>query len=157
MPLYKGIKNLKEFGDNFVWGGDRLFSDMKFKASPDGKAKFILPDIKCYEISSNEFILSTRRGRQFNSMILETKDPQTGGSDRHTLFINSHDAKTYGFQEGAKVTVISAFGKAECILKYADVAKSTVQMFWPECNVLIPTETDPISGEPDYNVCVKLI
>ncbi len=157
MPLYKGIKNLKKFGDNFVWGGDRLFSDMKFKATPDSKAKFILPDIKCYEISSNEFILSTRRGRQFNSMILETKDPQTGGSDRSTIFINSHDAKIYGFHEGAKVAVISAFGETECILKYADVAKGTVQMFWPECNALIPTETDPISGEPDYNVCVRLI
>lgn len=156
MPLYKGIKNLKEFGDNFVWGGDRLFSDMKF-TTPDGKAKFVLPEIRCYETTSKEFILSTRRGRQFNSMILENEDPMTGGSDRHTLFINSHDAETYGFQEGAEVTVISAFGKVECILKYVDVAKGTVQMFWPESNVLIPTEIDPISGEPDYNVRVSLI
>ena len=157
MPLYKGIKNLNEFGDNFVWGGDCLFSDMKFKNMPYGRAEFKLPDIKCHESSSNEFILSTRRGRQFNSMILETRDPQTGGSERNTLFINSHDAKAHGFEDGAKVVVTSGFGKMECILKYADVAKGTVQMFWPESNVLIPIETDPISKEPDNNVCVRLV
>ncbi len=90
-------------------------------------------------------------------MILVTEDPITGGSERNTLFINSPDAKAHGFQEGAKVTVISAFGKTECILKYADVAKGTVHLFWPESNVLIPTEIDPISKEPDYNVRVRLI
>ncbi|MFA4956809.1 MAG: FdhF/YdeP family oxidoreductase [Candidatus Methanoperedens sp.] len=156
IPLYKGIKDLKEFGDNFVWGGDRLFGDMKFKDELDGKAQFKFPNIKSYESSSNEFILSTRRGKQFNSMILDINDPQTGGSKRNTLFINDNDAKAQGFEDGMRVIVTSNFGKTECILKYADVAKSTVQMFWPECNVLIPSETDPISKEPDYNVYVKL-
>lgn len=156
MPLYKGIKDLKEFGDNFVWGGDRLFGDMKFKDKLYGKAEFKFPNIKSYENSSNEFILSTRRGKQFNSMILDINDPQTGGSGRNTLFINNNDAKAHGFEDGTKVIVTSNFGRMECILKYADVAKSTVQMFWPECNVLIPSETDPISKEPDYNVYVRL-
>ena len=50
-PLYAGIERLKAKGDQFQWGGPRLFADGVFN-TPDGM-----------------FHVSTRRGKQFNAIV----------------------------------------------------------------------------------------
>jgi hypothetical protein len=42
------------------------------------------------------------------------------------------------------------------VLKLAPLKPGTLQAYWPEANVLIPRRTDPVSGEPDYNVEVEV-
>ena len=39
IPLYAGIEGLRAQGDQFQWGGERLFADGRFH-TPDGKAHF---------------------------------------------------------------------------------------------------------------------
>ena len=37
-----------------------------------------------------------------------------------------------------------------------DMANGFLQTYWPESNVLIPPEWDPLSEEPDYNCLVRM-
>lgn len=157
IPMYSGIKNLKKEGDNFVWGGDILCAGWKFKATADGKAMLLLPEIPRRSAGVSEYLLTTRRGKQFNSMVFDSDDPLTGGTPRNAIFLSPADAQRDGLLEGMRVKVESAFGKVDSVVKIADVARGTAQMFWPECNPLIPRELDPISKEPDYNVNVRIV
>ena len=79
-PHYEGIQNLKKQGDQFQWGGVRLCDGCRFETS-DGKAHFMKtvspPDLK--PPAEGKFRVSTRRGKQFNSMVHAKRDPLTGG------------------------------------------------------------------------------
>src|SRR5712692_5654644 len=66
IPLYAGIEGLSREGDNFQWGGPRLFADGKF-ATPDTKALFSALTPKERRAPKGMFYVSTRRGKQFNS------------------------------------------------------------------------------------------
>ena len=41
-------------------------------------------------------------------------------------------------------------------MRISKVKARTLQVFWPEGNVLIPRRYDPDSGEPDYNAFVEV-
>src|SRR5690348_4435246 len=75
---YKGIANLRKKGDNFQYGGARLLED-KF-LTPDGKGHFSAIELPDEKVPPGKFLLATRRGKQFNSMIHGKKDPLTGAS-----------------------------------------------------------------------------
>ena len=81
---YKGIANLRKKGDNFQYGGARLLED-KF-LTPDGKGHFSAIELPDEKVPPGKFLLATRRGKQFNSMIHGKKDPLTGAS-RDEIFI----------------------------------------------------------------------
>ena len=68
MPFYDGIQRLRTTGDQVQWGGPRLCDGWVFP-TPDGKARFHAvapPDPRPPE---GRFLLSSRRGKQFNSMV----------------------------------------------------------------------------------------
>jgi len=58
--------------------------------------------------------------------------------------------------DGARVVVRSDTGEMNGVIQIAPVKSGTVQAYWPEANVLIARRTDPVSGEPDYNVEVSI-
>src|SRR5436190_5754530 len=83
VPLYRGIETLRAKGDQIQWGGRTLYADGRF-ATPDGKAHFT-PTGPLREKAdaadsgtSSLFRVSTRRGKQFNSMVQREIDPLTG-------------------------------------------------------------------------------
>jgi anaerobic selenocysteine-containing dehydrogenase len=156
VPLYQGISTLKKEGDWIQWGGERLFEGGQFAKMPEGKARLWIQDIPKITIPEGHFHLTTRRGKQFNSMIFRNKDPLTGNTGRTTVFLHKEDASTLGVQNGDPVRIISDIGEMEAVVKKAPVRQKTVQTFWPEANVLLPRTYDPISGEPDYNVFVRV-
>src|SRR6266851_5345117 len=79
IPLYAGIEGLSREGDNFQWGGPRLFADGKF-ATPDCRALFSAVTPKERRAPQGMFYVSTRRGKQFNSMVQRAIDPLTVAS-----------------------------------------------------------------------------
>jgi anaerobic selenocysteine-containing dehydrogenase len=101
--------------------------------------------------------LSTRRGKQFNSMVWKEKDPLTGAS-RDALFLAPADATALGVDEGAAVLVRSPHGEMQARVHVAAIRPGNVQAFFPESNPLLaPSRRDPISGVPDYNTVVEVI
>ncbi len=164
VPFYRGIAALAKQGDQFQWGGPRLCEGRRFPTL-DGKAHFqpVAPPARGEEASAggaareNLFLLATRRGKQFNSMVQAERDTLTG-AERDHVFLSPADAERLGLEPNEPVLLRSAAGEYHGRAFVADVAPGTLQAHWPEANVLIPSGiVDPDGGVPDYNTEVELL
>jgi molybdopterin-dependent oxidoreductase alpha subunit len=155
VPFYDGIQDLKSQGDSFQYGGPHLAADWKFPTD-DGMAHFRAVALPPRGPNDGSFELSTRRGKQFNSMIYADDDPLTG-APRDAVFLNPDDAAERHLKNGDSVALINEIGTLECKVFVAPIARGNVQVHWPEGNVLIPPNIlDEVSGVPDYNTRVRL-
>jgi anaerobic selenocysteine-containing dehydrogenase len=101
-------------------------------------------------------MLSTRRGKQFNSMIQGSRDPLTGAR-RDDVLMNRQDAERLGVADGEEVLLISEVGEMSGRCLIAPIAPGNVQVHWPEGNVLVQRGVlDPECGIPDYNAEVEI-
>jgi len=156
VPFYDGIQRLKKKGDAVQWGGPRLCENGQFK-TPDGKAHFMPLRPPENDIPEGWFSLSTRRGKQFNSMVQAQRDPLTGGK-REDVFMSREDAQALGLREGDRVLLRSEVGEFRGRVKFMPIKSSNIQVHWPEGNVLIKRGVcDPVCGIPDYNALVQII
>jgi molybdopterin-dependent oxidoreductase alpha subunit len=156
VPFYEGIQRLKKKGDALQWGGPRLCEQGQFK-TPDGKAHFTALRPPQVEIADGWFLMSTRRGKQFNSMVHEEYDPLTGAA-RDEVFLNREDARRLGLRAGDPVLLRSEVGEYRGRVKLMPIKLRNVQTHWPEGNVLIRRGVrDPVSGIPNYNALVQVI
>jgi molybdopterin-dependent oxidoreductase alpha subunit len=157
VPSYAGIERLRETGDQVQWGGERLCEgpDGPQFTTTDGKARFTTvrpPPAK----PSNGLRLSTRRGKQFNTMVHDEIDPLTGAA-RDSVFVSDVDADRLGLADGARVLVRSSHGELRGLVHRAPLRPGNVQVFYPEGNVLLPGGRRDRSGVPDYNTTVELV
>src|SRR6185369_12093672 len=90
VPFYDGIQHLNKTGDGVQYGGPHLCADWKFPTA-DGKAHFRTVPLPKLDREPGTFELSTRRGKQFNSLIYDEIDPLTGAA-RDAIFMNPEDA-----------------------------------------------------------------
>lgn len=156
VPFYDGIQHLREKGDSFQWGGPRLCEDYRFHTT-DGNARFFPANLPQEAIPSGRYRVSTRRGKQFNSIVWGNHDKLTG-SARDEIFISSHDATTLGIDEGDVLLLRSDTGEFQGRAKITRIQPGNLQVHWPEGNPLIPYgHFDAESGEPDYNAIVSII
>ena len=157
VPAYAGIARLVAGGDSFQWGGRLLCEGWRFP-TPDGRAHFsdALPT-PASALPAGRYHLSTRRGKQFNSMVWRDRDPLTGAT-RDALFLSADDARALGVSEGEPLIVRAETGAAlRALAHVAPIRSGNVQMFWPEANALIAAgRRDPVSGVPDYNAVVEI-
>ncbi len=170
VPFYAGCESLTKTGDAIQWGGERLCDDGQF-ATPDGKAHFkvvavpqaaVLNDQprggghSALVIGRSQFMLSTRRGKQFNTLIYDEIDPLTG-APRDAIFIAPEDVAELHLARGDRVTLANGTGNFTGTVFPAPIARGNLQVHWPEGNVLLPRgATDPNSGVPDYNALVRI-
>ncbi len=155
IPMYEGIQNLREAGDAFQYGGPHLGAGWKF-ATADGKAHFRPVDVPAAHPDDGTFELSTRRGKQFNSMIYAEVDPLTGAA-RDAVFMNPDDAAALHLRSGDTITLVNDQGRLEGRVFPAPIARGSLQVHWPEGNILIATGVaDTLGGVPDYNARVRV-
>ena len=163
VPAYAGIEHLAATGDMVQWGGERLCEkrgpDGQLRphfGTADGRAHFSVFDIKGKDLDGG-FRLSTRRGKQFNSMIHRDYDPLTGAR-RDEVLMNADDASRLGLVNGDAVIVRSPIGEMRGRCLIAPIAAGNVQVHWPEGNALIARGVcDPECGIPDYNATVEIV
>lgn len=154
-PNYDGIQHLKKQGDVFQWGGAWLCEDGEFP-TPDGKGHLIPIPLPQLTRQEEQFVVTTRRGKQFNSMIFGERDGATGG-ERYDVFINPADARRLNIEEGEAVVLHNANGTFKGRARYADVHPGNLQVFWPEGNVLITKGVyEKEAGVPEYQAVVTL-
>jgi molybdopterin-dependent oxidoreductase alpha subunit len=155
VPAYQGVEGLRTTGDAIQWGGTRLCEGGTF-ATPDGKAHFLAVAPSEPDVPDGSFVLSTRRGKQFNTMVHRDKDPLTGAS-RDAVFMAASDIAALGLRDGDAVVVRSDHGEMRARLHESLVRPGNVQVFFPEGNVLLRAgRRDPVSGVPDYNAVVRV-
>jgi molybdopterin-dependent oxidoreductase alpha subunit len=155
MPLYAGVDGLVREGQSVQWGGERLFAD-GFTRMPGGRARFTSVPVPSIEIPPGSFYLTTRRGKQFNSMAQGQRDFLMGSASRRDVLMSPADASRLGFGDGAPVRLRSEAGEWVGVVRLAPMKERHLQTYWPETNVLIPRRFDPVSGEPDYNTLVTV-
>ncbi len=156
VPSYKGIEKLKKAGDNVQYGGRILYQNGQYKTT-DGKAHFTPLQPPTLALPPGRFALSTRRGKQFNSLVHARKDPLTGAV-RDNLLMAAEDAEKLGVEEGQEIELHSDNGASMKLRAHiAPILPGNVQAFWPECNVLLRRRVcEPASGIPDYNALVEI-
>jgi molybdopterin-dependent oxidoreductase alpha subunit len=155
VPMYAGIETLAKTGDQVQWGGPRLCDGWEFP-TPDGRAHFAVVEPPERSIPDGHMLMSTRRGKQFNSMVFRDHDPLTG-QHRDALFISSEDAARVGVGEGDAILVRSATGEVRARAHIARMRPGNVQMYFPESNPLIAAGQRDASGVPDYNAIVEVV
>ena len=156
VPFYDGIQNLSRKGDAIQWGGPRLCEGGTFPM-PDGRARFTPLAPPEVDLPEGWFLLSTRRGKQFNSMVHAERDPMIGAR-RDDVLVSAEDAERLGLRDGHPLLVRSDAGSFRGRCKVSRIKPRNVQMYWPEANVLIRQGVvDPECGMPDYNALVELI
>lgn len=155
-PTYQGIERLRKAGDQVQYGGRILYRDGQFK-TPDSKGHFSALTPPEVDLPPGKFILATRRGKQFNSLIHAQNDTMTGHG-RDGLLISAEDAAALKVVDGDRVVVKSDTGATmKCRIRIDRVKPRSVQAFWPECNTLIRRRTcDLQAGVPDYNALVEI-
>lgn len=156
MPLYAGIEALAKAGDSFQWGGAVLCGDGRFPGMPEEKARFTVLDPPRIEVPEGAFYLTTRRGKQFNSIVIKDHDPVQGGRARDDLLISEADLGRLGLRDGDRARIVSEIGTMHVTLHRSDIRPGVLQAYWPECNVVIGRRIDPRSEEPDYNAVVRI-
>ena len=155
IPSYDGIQHLAKEGDQFQYGGPHLAAGWKFPTA-DGKAHFsriALPDM---EVPEGRFVVTTRRGKQFNSMVHELKDALTGAA-REAVMISAADARRLGLANGDRVVLRNDLAEYHGRALIAPVQPGNLEIHWPEGEVLIDSRRrSPLSGIPDYNAIVSI-
>jgi molybdopterin-dependent oxidoreductase alpha subunit len=182
VPFYDGIQRLKKTGDAIQYGGAHLCADGKFP-TPDGKAHFRaveLPPLTSRSNRGNEhtssselgtrnselnqslltsaatFRVTTRRGKQFNSLIYAEVDPLNGAA-RDAVLMNADDASDLHLVHGDRVRLVNQVGHYDGRVFLAPIARGNLQIHWPEGNVIIRRGvTEPLSHVPDYNTDVTV-
>ncbi len=156
MPMYAGIERLEREGDSVQWGGERL-GETGFPNMPDGRARFSVVAMPFLRVPPGTFQLSTRRGKQFNSITYRgAADPVTGGKRRDEVLMNADDARRLGASDGDRVRVWNDLGEMVGRVRTVPIAPRHVQAYWPEANVLIGLTFDPEARIPDYNAVVRI-
>jgi molybdopterin-dependent oxidoreductase alpha subunit len=152
-PNYNGIQQLKNKGDLFQWGGAWLCED-GICPTPDGKGNLITVEIPELRKPEGHFYVTTRRGKQFNSMIYGEKDP-FNAADRYDVLLNEEDGKELGIKEGDAIVVFNQHGSVTGRAKFEPVKSGNVEVHWPEGNALIPKGVyEDYAGIPEYNTAV---
>lgn len=132
-----------------------LSAGWKF-STPDGKAHFGPVTPPARQVPEGAFLVTTRRGRQFNSMVQAGRDEHTG-ADRGSVLINGADALALGIDNGSSVILRSESGELAGTALIAPVTPGTLQVHWPEGEVLIDRKSrSPSSGIPDYTAVVRV-
>ena len=152
-PDYDGIQHLKNKGDVFQWGGAWLCED-GVCPTKDGRGNLIAVEIPELRQNEGHLYVTTRRGKQFNSMIYAEHDPFNGAA-RDDILMNEEDGRKLHIAEGDAVVVYNQHGMMHGRARFVDIKPGNIEVHWPEGNCLIPKGVyEQYAGIPEYNTAV---
>jgi molybdopterin-dependent oxidoreductase alpha subunit len=155
VPFYDGIQQLQSAGESFQYGGPHLAPGGHFPTA-DGRARLMPVALPRDDRPPGTFLVSTRRGKQFNTLIYAEVDPLTGAA-RDAVLMHPDDAAERHLADGDGVALVSEHGRFAGRVHLAPIARGNLQVHWPESNALLARGVvDPLGGVPDYNALVRV-
>jgi molybdopterin-dependent oxidoreductase alpha subunit len=155
IPFYDGIQKLSKLGDAFQYGGPHLCANGNFPTE-DGKGHFRAVALPHLNRPPGVYHVSTRRGKQFNSLIYAEVDP-INGAPRDAILMSEEDAGLLHLKNGDRIALVNDLGTYEGSVFIAPIAPGNLQVHWPEGNVIIRRGVvDAAGGVPDYNALVRI-
>jgi molybdopterin-dependent oxidoreductase alpha subunit len=155
VPFYDGVQHLRKTGDAFQYGGPHLCADGQFPTT-DGRGHFRNVAIPPLHRKPGEFHVSTRRGKQFNTLIYAEIDP-LNNAPRDAILMSPEDAARLHVVTGDRIALVNTLGRYEGRVHCAPIAQGNLQVHWPEGNTIIRKGVvDAHGGVPDYNAHVRV-
>lgn len=156
VPFYDGVQHLRQTGDAFQYGGPHL-CPAGLCPTDDGRAHLSAVELPpTADRPAGVFHVSTRRGKQFNTLVYAEVDP-LNGAPRDAVLMNSDDAAGLHLKQGDRVTLRNDLGTYAARVWIAPLAPGNLQVHWPEGNHLIRRGVvDTGGGVPDYNALVRI-
>lgn len=150
VPGFEQLETIMETKKEFQISG-RTFHEPKF-ATSNYKANFAVVPIPELPREPDEFYLMTMRSEgQFNSIIYDEEDLYRGQNRRDIVLMNPTDIQKLGLQENDPIRVVSSAGSIDHFLvREFDVPPGNIAMYFPEANVLVPTNLDQKSKTPSF-------
>jgi anaerobic selenocysteine-containing dehydrogenase len=118
----------------FQWGGAWLCED-GICPTPDGRGTLIPVDIPDLNKKPDQFIITSRRGKQFNSMVYKEVDP-LNGAGRYDILMSPVDGLKLSIAEGEGIVVYNGFGVFQGTAKFVDIAQGNLEVHFPEAVVM---------------------
>jgi molybdopterin-dependent oxidoreductase alpha subunit len=150
IPGYEAVGSIDATKQEFQIEG-RTFHTSRFK-TPTGKAQFRAVPIPPLRGDNKQLRLMTIRSEgQFNTVVYEEEDIYRGQDRRDIILMSRADIERLGLQIDQRITVRSEIGAMPNILVRAfDIKPGNAAMYFPEANVLVPTNVDPASKTPAF-------
>ena len=126
--------------------------------APAERFRFTAVKVESRRLEEGHFEVSTRRGKQFNSLVYASRDP-LNGADRDHVLMDPADAAALGLGEDDPIVLSSETGDMAGRVRFARLPRQTLQVHWPEGNVLLgsgPAHREPRSKVPDYTAVVTV-
>jgi molybdopterin-dependent oxidoreductase alpha subunit len=155
VPFYEGVQHLRKTGDAFQYGGPHLCADGNFPTG-DGRGHFKNVPLPKRHREPGVFHVSTRRGKQFNTLIYAEIDP-LNNAPRDAILMSTEDAAKLHVITGDRIALVNQLGRYEGRVHCAPIAPGNLQVHWPEGNIIIRKGVvDAHGGVPDYNALVRV-
>jgi molybdopterin-dependent oxidoreductase alpha subunit len=150
IPGFSELENIDGTGKEFYIEG-RILHSPEF-STPDKKANFRVVPIPALKRAENEFTMMTIRSEgQFNTIVYDEEDLYRGQTSRWIVLMNKIDIRKLGLRENDKITLKSTAGKMEGLtVREFDITPGNLATYYPEANVLVPTDTDNRSKTPGF-------
>lgn len=157
IPGYEKIGTIDETKKEFQVAGRTLHKPVF--ATPSGKAQFAAVAIPNLPRPAGQLRLMTVRSEgQFNTVVYEEEDLYRGQDRRDVILLNPADMEMLGLQTDQPVMVRGPAGALEGIrARPFDIRAGNALMYYPEANVLVPSDVDPQSKTPAFkNILVSV-
>ncbi|MFO0975344.1 MAG: FdhF/YdeP family oxidoreductase [Planctomycetaceae bacterium] len=150
IPGYENLRTIDDSRREFHVPG-RAIRDYKFPTD-NGRAKFHVVELPGRHLQADQLQLMTLRSEgQFNSVVYDEEDLYRGQERRDVILMNPEDMKTRGLVRDSRVRIRSSAGEMRYVLaRDYDIRQGNVAMYYPESNVLIPHDVDPLSKTPAF-------
>ena len=150
IPDYAGLRDIGTSQQEFHVPG-RAVDDYQFPTA-SGRAKFNVIPLPDGPIGGQTLRLMTARSEgQFNSVVYDLEDIYRGQERRDVILLNAADIERLGLRVDQPVRVRSAVGELRYILvRSFDIRSGNALMYYPEANVLVPSDVDPLSKTPAF-------
>ena len=158
VPDYAGIETLATTGDQVQWGGRHLCAGGEFPL-PDGRGRFTPLDPHARTSCRRGCSRSPRGGESSSTRWCTRPSIRSPAPARDAVYIDEADARALGADDGAPVRLRSETGTFDGHLKVVRLPARSLQVHWPEGNVLISAgeaQREPRSKVPDYNALVTV-
>ncbi|MHA2504242.1 MAG: FdhF/YdeP family oxidoreductase, partial [Candidatus Kariarchaeaceae archaeon] len=144
IPYLSPLKDLTPKSGEFTIPG-RIKHTPEFDTDT-GKGKLFVgspPDGRPEEGTYN--LMTFRSEGQFNTIVYEEEDAYRGTTHRDVLFVSERDLNKLNLNDGDWVTVKSQVGQIRLQMVEAPIRPGNLAMYFPEGNVLVPPNLDPLS------------
>ncbi len=156
IPGLERISKMDQTKEEFSIPGRTL--DTPTFPTANGKATFHVHDLP--DAPEGLQLMTIRSEGQFNTVVYEEEDLYRNQSRRDIVLMHPDDIRNRGLSAGSLCRVQSDSGEMRrvTISAYPEIRQGCVAMYYPESNVLVPKEVDPLSRTPSYKrVAVEIV